>query len=425
MSQPVSTRPRGEYFLALFAVVLAAPFPARGQDDLSYYARRTLGSYYTGDYAEAEEYAERVIDAGIDDPNVVTALIDAELAQGKYTEAAETAVEAAVTFDEYFPIQVVAIEALLAGGKEREAKKVLDDLNELAKKAKPKTLNSIELVALGKAALLLGGEPKMVLREFFQKARKADAENMGAHLAAGELAIEKGDFALAADILGEARTSIGPFPDILYLLARAHSPSDREEAETLLELAYERNPRHVPSMLLQAEHLIDAENYDKAREKLKAAFEINPNHPRAWAFEAAIAHLRDEVDRSKSARTKALKPWKKNPEVDYLIGKKVSEKRRFDEGSEYLRKALASDPDHLAAKSLLGQNLLRLGEEEEGWKLIGEVQERDKYDVVDLQPNALARRAGKVRQLIQVDQFRGAHDAGAGGGVRAAGGGLY
>ena len=153
------------FALPVLALAVFLQFPARAQDGLSYYAQRTLQSYYTGGYEEAEEYAERVLDAGIADPNVTTALIDSELAQGKYQEAAETAVVAAETFAEYFPIQVVAIEALLAGGKEREAKAVLDGLNKLAKNADPKTLDSIELVALGKAALLLGGEPKMVLTQ--------------------------------------------------------------------------------------------------------------------------------------------------------------------------------------------------------------------------------------------------------------------
>ena len=343
-------------------------------------------------------------DHGINDPNVVTALIDAELAQGKYAEAAETAVGAAGTFAEYFPIQVVAIEALLAGGKEREAQAVLDNLNNLAKQANPKALDSIELVALGKAALLLGGEPKMVLSKFFQRARRADPENMGAHLAAADLAIEKADYALASKILGEARKTIGPFPDILYGLARAYSPSDRKQSEELIELAYERNPRHVPSILLQAEHLIDAEDYAGARDKLKTAFEINPNHPQAWAFEAAIAHLRDESALAEKARVKALEPWPKNPQVDFWIGKKVSQKRRFDEGAEFLRQALEFDPDHLAAKTALGQNLLRLGEEGEGWKLIGEVQAKDKYDVETYNLMLLHDELEKF-ELIQVDQF--------------------
>jgi tetratricopeptide (TPR) repeat protein len=372
--------------------------------NLSYYAERTLRDYYTGSYAEAEKYAERIIEAGVDDPDVTTALIKAELAQGKYQEAAATAAVAAETFSEYFPIQVLAIEALLTGGKEDEAKLVLEKLNTLAKNAKPKALNSIELVALGKAALLLGGEPKMVLTQFFQKARKLDPGNLGAHLAAAELAIKKADYALASKILGEARTKVGPFPDILHQLARAYSPSDRVKSEQLLELAYERNPRHVPSMILQAEHLIDAEDYALARTKLDEAFEINPNHPQAWAYLAAIAHLRDETEDAKKAREKALAPWKKNPQVDFWIGTKVSQKRRFDEGSEYLRKALAFDPDHQAAKTALGQNLLRLGDEEEGWNLIKEVQEKDKYNVETYNLMLLHDELEKF-ELIQVEHF--------------------
>lgn len=408
MSPHPSTRASGarRYALTGFAAVVFVfiGLSARAQDDLSYYAQRTYGAYYTGEYAAAEEYAERVLDAGLDDPNVTTALIRAELAQGKYGEAAETAVTAAATFAEYFPIQVVVVEALLAGGKEREAAAVLDELNDLAKAANPKALDSIELVALGKAALLLGGEPKMVLTQFFQKARKLDPENMGAHLAAAELAIEKADYALASKILGEARKTIGPFPDILYLLARSYSPSDRQEAESLLALAFERNPRHLPSILLQAEHLIDAEDYAGAREKLKGVFEINPNHPQGWAFEAAIAHLRDETTAAETARARALAPWGKNPQVDFWIGQKVSQKRRFDEGAEYLRKALANDPDHLAAKTLLGQNLLRLGDEEEGWALIREVQEKDKYDV-ETYNLMLLHDELEAFELIEVDQF--------------------
>lgn len=381
-----------------------AGFSHAQDSHLSYYAQRTLRDYYTGNYTGAEEYAERAIKAGINDPDVATALIKTELAQGKYQEAAATATKAAGSFEGYFPVQVLAIEALLAGGKEAEAKLVLDQLNTLAKNTNPKALNSIELVALGKAALLLGGEPKMVLTQFFQKARKLDPENIEAHLAAAELAIRKADYALAAKILGEARTKIGPFPDILHQLARAFSPSDRAKAEELLELAYERNPNHVPSMILQAEHLIDAEEYALARLKLDEAFEINPNHPQGWAYLAAIAHLRDETEAAAEARERALVPWSKNPEVDFWIGTKVSQKRRFDEGSEYLRKALAFDPDHQDAKTALGQNLLRLGDEEEGWKLIKEVREKDQYDVETYNLMLLHDELEKF-ELIQGEHF--------------------
>ncbi|NNM31281.1 MAG: tetratricopeptide repeat protein, partial [Akkermansiaceae bacterium] len=89
----------------------------------------------------------------------------------------------------------------------------------------------------------------------------------------------------------------------------------------------------------------------------------------------------DEDERARTARAKALEAWPKNPVVDFLIGEKLSQHRRFTEGSEFLRRAIEADPDHLGARKALGQNLLRLGHDEEGWKLIGAVQAADKYDV--------------------------------------------
>ena len=362
-------------------IAAAAVGIAPAQSGLSRYAEQTLGLYYTGQYSEAEDYGERVISNNIQDPTVASAVIDSELALGKYAEAADTAAEAAGSFEGYIPIQVKAIETLRLAGRTDEAKALLDGLDALAKTVTPKTLNATELTGLGRAALLMGAEPKMVHANFFQKARRAEPDNMDAALAAGQLAIDKGDYALAAGMLGEARSKIGPMPDIMYLLALAHSPSDREKAEELIDLALDRNERHVPSMLLRAEHAFDAEKYDLTRDLLTEAREINPNHPRAWALEAAIGYILDKTSEGEAARESALKPWATNPDVDFLIGTKLSQKRRFDEGSDFLRRALEFDPKHSGARKVLGQNLLRLGKEKEGWELLAQAQASDKYDV--------------------------------------------
>src|SRR5205814_5332321 len=51
------------------------------------------------------------------------------------------------------------------------------------------------------------------------------------------------------------------------------------------------------------------------------------------------------------------------------------------DGAAYERQALRNDPDFLPAKAQLAQDLLRLGEETEGWKLTQAVQKEDAYDV--------------------------------------------
>jgi tetratricopeptide (TPR) repeat protein len=76
-----------------------------------------------------------------------------------------------------------------------------------------------------------------------------------------------------------------------------------------------------------------------------------------------------------------LKFWKNNPRVDYLIGLKLSQKYRFAEGAAHQRQALSFDRDYLPAKGQLAQDLLRLGDETEGWRLAQIVQKQDAYDV--------------------------------------------
>jgi tetratricopeptide (TPR) repeat protein len=83
--------------------------------------------------------------------------------------------------------------------------------------------------------------------------------------------------------------------------------------------------------------------------------------------------------------------------VDHLIGRKLSQKYRFAEGADYQRRALKLDPAYLPAKVQLCQDLLRLGDEQRGWKLAAEVYEADGY-------NVLAHNLVNLKERL--DQFR-------------------
>ena len=116
-------------------------------------------------------------------------------------------------------------------------------------------------------------------------------------------------------------------------MAEALAPSDRKEMLRALEKVFEANESHLPARILLVEHLVDAEEYDDAEKELKKIEAINPHYPEMWAYRAVMAHLRNDEGAEQSARAAGLKFWTNNPAVDHIIGRKLSQKYRFAEGS--------------------------------------------------------------------------------------------
>jgi tetratricopeptide (TPR) repeat protein len=170
-----------------------------------------------------------------------------------------------------------------------------------------------------------------------------------------------------------------------------------------IDAALRQNTNHVSSYLLLAAHLIDAEEYGSASNALAKVLAVNPWQAEAWAYRAVLAHLNNDSAAEAEARATALKYWKTNPRVDHLIGLKLSQKYRFAEGSARQRQALQFDPKYLPAKNQLAQDLLRLGDEQEGWALALEVQESDAYNVEAYNLAALHDSLAKFQTLTNQD----------------------
>jgi len=128
--------------------------------------------------------------------------------------------------------------------------------------------------------------------------------------------------------------------------------------------------------------LIDQEQYDPARRQLMQVLEVNPRHSQAWAYMAVIAHLENKIATEQAFHTIASQWSADDADVDYWIGLKLSQKYRFAEGARYQRRALEQNPRHTQARIQLSQDLLRLGQEQEGWQLADEVNRQDQYDIV-------------------------------------------
>ncbi|PYK98694.1 MAG: hypothetical protein DME19_11450 [Verrucomicrobia bacterium] len=358
--------------------------------------------FITGSYSECIRLAEESVRKERDEEWSML-LMKSLLAAGRYPEAEEALTSALPRYRSSIRLRLLGREVFNANGRTEEAQGLLGEINDRGGSSPWLYRDPPNLVALGKAALLLGAEPKLVLENFFDQAKRADPNLRDAYLASGELALDKEDYQLAAKIFSEALKKFPEDPDIHFGLARAYAPNARPLMLKSLEAALSHNGHHVPAMLMLADHAIDAEEYAAAGEMLGKASAVDPWRPEAWAYRAVLAHLRNDTPEENQAREKGLKFWPINPRVDHLIGKKLSQKYRFEEGAAYQRRALKFDAGFLPAKIQLAQDLLRLGQEDEGWQLAEEVHQRDGYDVTAYNLVTLRETESKFQTLTNQD----------------------
>jgi tetratricopeptide (TPR) repeat protein len=325
--------------------------------------------------------------------------IKAELARGRDKEAIAALEEALAQFPTSIALHLLASQVYRQCGHAPEAAVELDALSTLVQNPPRRSLTPEGLVAIGRYYVLRREDAKKVLDQWYDVITKQVPSFVEVYFATAELALDKEDYALAADTLRKAPKEAALDPRYHYLMARALSNDDRAGTAKALAEALKINPRHTDSLLLQADELIDGERYAEAEQVLKQVFEVNPREPRGFAYRAVLAHLRNDATAEEDARKKALERWESDPEIDHLIGRKLSQKYRFAEGSARQRQALAVGPEYLPAKLQLCQDLLRLGDEEEGWKLAAEIFSKDGYNVVAYNLITLRDRLTGFRSL--------------------------
>jgi tetratricopeptide (TPR) repeat protein len=361
----------------VLAILLGAlPLQSAGID-----LEQTHRLYLTGQYEDCLRECQEAIGDDLRGEEWILLLARAQMALGRYSEAAQLLVDSLDFNRASIRLRLMAYDALRASGDPEAAHDRLLEINELAAARIWSYRDPANLTALGRAAYLFGADAKRILDRFFDPARAADSGRPGAWLASGQLALDKQDFALAGRLFSEAAEQFPDHPDVHFGLAQAFAPSDAARTQSALEAALQINPRHAPSLLMLADRAVDAERYEVARELLAQVQAVNPVHPEAWAYHAVLHHLENNPHLEKDARGKALDLWATNPAVDHLIGRKLSQNYRFLEGAAHQRQALAFDPGYLPAKKQLAQDLLRLGQTDPGWQLAQRVHELDPYDV--------------------------------------------
>lgn len=371
-------------FLAAF--VFAASLQAQQIDLEKIFEERNLGPVgdllAKGEYTLVARIGEAAVEKGLKAPDWRLLRFKALVELGQIEVALAETQTALVMFPGHFEILMLRHDLAQMLGKADIAADALKGINEAAKTKLAKDRTAMDTVMLGKAALALGADAQKVIANYFKVAQAKDAKLEAAYLAEGHLALDKDDAKRAAEVFRAGLKAHGETAQLRFGLAQAFGSSDREKAVESLSKALELNPHHAASHLLRAEFLIGGEKFVEAEAAIQQVLDLNEQHPLAWSLRAVVANLfHADAKKVTAARTAALQIWDKNPEVDHTIGRCLSRAYRFAESATYQRRALEFDSKYLPAKMQLCHDLLRLGEEDEAWKLAEVIRQEDGYNI--------------------------------------------
>ncbi|RPJ32416.1 MAG: hypothetical protein EHM35_11455, partial [Planctomycetaceae bacterium] len=282
---------RCSHVIGIFLIVffLAGAPAATGQDSKSEISN-SKSLFKTGEYDKCLESAKKAIKDGAYSIEWHVLQTECLLALGRYEEAATHVDTVLRNSRPDICLLRVAHTAYQHNNQAEKATMMLATAYRIASYRRSEYLTSAEMVALGQCLLLLGAEPRLILRDFYNRVIERDPNCREAYLAAGALAAAKQDYELAAERYREALKRFGDDPDVHYGLAQAFYYSDRKAMIASLDAALHVNPRHAPALVLLAEHQIDCEDREGAAKSLDRVLAVNPWHPEAWACKAVLAH---------------------------------------------------------------------------------------------------------------------------------------
>jgi tetratricopeptide (TPR) repeat protein len=341
-----------------------------------------ITAHGSGKYEDAITLAAEAIEEGDASEEWFHAKLDAEMALGRFADAAATLATALEAYPTSIRLRWIGRDVHRFNGDTERGDELFAEIGDFLSKSAWRYRDAANQIIVGKYELATGADAKQVLNQTFNKVKQNSPRLPHGFIAAGELALSKNDYGLAATAFEQAAKLSPGDPDVQFGLVRAYAESDVKKAEAALAEALKLNPRHVPSLLFQTAEHVSEEQFDAADKLLERVLAIHPLEPTAWAYRAVLAHVRSDAEMEVAARAMALSTWAENPAVDHLIGTELSQSYRFAEGATYQRNALGIDETFLPARLQLAQDLLRLGDEDGGWELADQVFDENNYDVV-------------------------------------------
>lgn len=360
---------RGSYLAALEAF--------NRVDDEFFQTQAVLGlsqaHMETGQYAQAEAVLQQSVSSPADNPQLATRLAELYVMTGR-SQQAQTMLAGVVDGQLNPPVRtLVQYGLVLALRGDRDAADMQFNAA-LARYDSGLVFDSVDVAMVAVAARQL--DEFHDANALFSEAVRLDGNNLEAVVLWGDLFQEKFNDQDAQASYNEALEINRRYAPALVGLARIASP------ERNLSRALDANSRSVAALQIFGELMLRNGRENEGLDFLAQALEINPEFIPALATLAARAAMNDdmqEFDRLRQ-RVNAFSP--ESASFYASIADFLGNNYRFTEAVEYARRAINRDPRNWYAHTVLGGNLVRLGEEDEGKQHLEQAFDNDPFNVL-------------------------------------------
>ena len=323
------------------------------QDNQSAEARWLLGRVYldSGDVLSAEKELQRALRLGWSQSDVLPALAESLLAQGKYTE-----------------------------------------VRELPDKGLHSQAEARLLAAKAMAAMALGENPKA--KKLIDKALDKEPESTEALLAKARVLASQGDFA-GADVALDALIALDPDNGPAWSLTGDIRMGQQKQDEALA--AYDRaialQKNDYNSRLKRTLLYLQLGDYEAAQVDTTELLRIAPQHPAANYAQGLIHFQAANFSAAITAFSVAEPAFKQFPLVLFFLGSAQLLEGNLDQASIQATRFHGITPESIRGRKLLATIRLQQGKYEDVQDLLGPVLDADPDDVdaLNLMSNALLR----------------------------------
>jgi tetratricopeptide (TPR) repeat protein len=326
----------------------------------------------TGRYEEVVKTVDDAAGRGVKSGRIDLMKAEALYRMGKNQEAGALFENVAKQNPELHKAQLDLAKFYHESGKLEEAKAILGKLTDLDPAAYPN--NPETLYVIGEAARMSNNYG--MANDVLLTAYTVDPGYEEPYVARSRLFVDLFDInypyttILEKLFLANRRSPMGHVLKGWCLFYDFDTPRHFELAMGEVNFALKYNPNLIEALDLAAYIFSFTEQYDRAQEYIDRALKVNPNSLSTLAQQGFLCYITGQDEKYSEVEKKVLALDPKCAEFYFVIGNTMDKKYGFKYSVEFCRKAVELDPDFDLAYPVLARNLLFIGREDEGMKVL-------------------------------------------------------